>query len=322
VAVLFLGWILATTTIYGRISFGLLFATTCALSLLILGSLRGQVPGVFRNALVVLSVVSVLLTAWSFRDPQIGLDGNARYFLGGKNALGMYLLPLVVVLLTAWRPSSKLRRISRWLLVGTAATLVVAGGSGTGLVMVLALCVWLVTGMRLGKRWWLWFATIPVIHWALVSGWLLRSFGWAVQFVEGALGKSSDFTRRSYTWELAWGGVQQNPLGQGRGYSFIGERFSDVSETHNLFLEAFVTGGWPGAVLLLVLIGAVMREAARAGNNAAVYFVWTACLVGTMESYTFHFGFWLLLGLASAQTLATTEDNAQTSKDSYTGARP
>ena len=247
------------------------------------------------------------MTVWSFATPQIGLDGNARYFVGGKNALAMYLLPIVYILLRAsWHADAEARhRVIRWLLVVAACGAVVAGGSGTGLVFVLALSVWAATAMRLGKRWWLWFWSIPLLHWSLLTGWLLRSFGWAPWFVD-ALGKSVDFTRRIYTWELAWEGAQRNPLGQGRGYSFIGDRFGGVGETHNLFLEAFVTGGWPGAALLLILIGVVMRTAACNGNRAGVYFTWVACLIGTMESYTFHFGFWLTLGLAAATTSAAS----------------
>jgi O-antigen ligase len=312
---LFMAWALATTAVFGRVSFGLLFASALALALLALAESRSQLAGPFRSGLILLAVVTVGLTAWSMRDPDIGLDGNPRYFVGGKNALAMALLPLVFVLFSLWRPDQRTLRVMRWLLIGTACAVVLAGGSGTGTVMVLALGAGIATGGRLGKRWWPWFISIPIIHWALVSGWLLDTFGWADRFVQASLGKSSDFTRRAYIWDLSWIGIERQPLGQGRGYSFIGERFTDVSETHNLFLEALVTGGWPGALILLLLIGTVMRSSAHSGNAAAVYFVWVACLVGTMESYTFHLGFWLLLGLAAGAAHSSSREPSTSSRE-------
>lgn len=306
--IVFMAWSVAATLTSGRLTLGLIFATATALSLLVLSAARSTRVGVFRTGLILFAAATIALNAWSLAEPGIGMDGNPRYFVGGKNAMAMSLLPLVFMLHWHWHPQHRLLRTSRWGLIGVAGASVLTAGSGTGAVMVLALGAFLVSGSRLGKRWWPWFLSVPVIHWALISGWLLEQSAWARRFVEFGLGKSADFTRRTYTWDLSWERILQNPLGEGRGYSFIAERSSEVSETHNLMLEAMVTGGWPAGLLLLLVVGAVMCAAARDGDRGGVYYVWIACLVGTMESYTFHFGFWLLLGLATAGRFTVKAD--------------
>lgn len=300
IAVAFMLWTLSTTTVFGRLTLGLLFATVSALALMLLAAKRSRVADAIGVGFLVFAIATVVLTAYSFQSPSVGLDGNPRYFVGGKNALAMNLLPLVFLLHARWSPQLPSLRLIRLGLLLTASIIVIAGGSGTGTVMVLAYAAFVLARGRLGRHWWWWFASIPVLHFTLLSGWLLSASPWAREFVESTLGKSSDFTRRAYTWDVAWTHVNTNALGEGRGYSFLADRFADLSETHNMMLEALVTGGWPGLTLLLLLIAAVMRACAQQGDRAGVYFIWMACVVGTMESYTYHFGFWLLLGLVLA----------------------
>lgn len=304
-ALSFFAWTLGTTVLAGNLTFGVLFATASALGLLFLGFHNTGMNDDTRLGLLIWAISTILLTALSFHSPEIGLDGNARYFVGGKNALAMYLLPAVYILHAHWSPARGLLVLSRAALILTACVSVLAGGSGTGVVMVLAYGAFLASRSRLGKPWPQWFISIPVLHLLLVSGWLLRNFAWAREFVESGLNKSSDFTRRVSTWEVAWHRVLQNPWGEGRGYSFIAERFGDLSEAHNILLEALVTGGWIGVFLFLGVIAAAMRTCAARGHRSGIYFLWMACLVGTMESFTFHFAFWLLLGLVLSRPQPT-----------------
>lgn len=299
-SIVFLAWTLTTTAAFDRLTVGLIFATATALALLVLGQARGREPGSFRSGLLMLAVGSVALSLLSFSDPSVGLDGNPRYFAGGKNALTLVLLPMALVLQMLWRPGTRPWRLSKWAVLAGSGVVVVQGGSATGIVASIAVAAWFLTGGRFGRRWWPWFLSVPALHWAVVSGWLISSASWLGELLTDGLGKSPDFTRRSFTWDVAQARIQTHPLGEGRGYSFLSERFGDVAESHNLFLEAMVTGGWPSAGFLLILIGVVMRSASLGGNQAGVFFVWVACLVGTMESYTFHLGFWLLLGVAAA----------------------
>lgn len=315
-AIAFMVWTMATTAAFGRLTLGLLFATLSALALMLLATKRSRGADAVGLGFLVFSIATVVLTAYSFQSPSVGLDGNARYFVGGKNALAMNLLPLVFLIHARWHPQRRSLRLTRMAVLLTACITVIAGGSGTGTVMVLAYAAFVVARGRIGRHWWWWFASVPVVHFALLSGWLLDASPWARDFVESGLGKSSDFTRRVYTWDVAWAHVSMNPFGEGRGYSFLADRFADLSETHNLMLEALVTGGWPGLVLLLLLVAAIMRACAQRGDRAGVYFIWVACLVGTMESYTYHFAFWLLLGLALANPVETIDMRQNAARES------
>jgi hypothetical protein len=300
-ATAFACWVAVVTALSGRLSPGILFAVGTFLALFVLAKERGRSAGPFRSGLLAFALISIAINAVSVISPDLDATGHDLYYMGGKNALAMTGLPLLYLLHVTWSPTDARLRTVRWIACTALAVSVVIAGSATGKVMVFAYIAFLLLRGRGLRQWWWWFFSIPLIHLALLSGWLLTSSEWARRFVEDALGKRTDFTDRSAIWEVAWERVRHQPLGEGRGYSFLAERFGGISEAHNMLLEALITVGWPGLLLLLALVAIVMQKSATSSESrAGVYFVWLACIVGTMESYTYHFGFWLLLGLAAA----------------------
>lgn len=308
---LFMFWIVAVTALSGRLSLGILFASASALAVFGLASTAGRSWGVFRAGLFVFALGTITLNAFSLASPELDLNGHQLYFVGGKNAFAMAFIPLIFLLHVTWQPTSPAGRVARVVACAVAAGSTVYAGSGTGVVMVALYAAFILTRGRLLKRWVPWFLSIPLIHLSLQSGWLINNSEWARELVSGGLDKSLTFTNRTRIWDLSWQRVGEHPLGEGRGYSFLGDYLEGISESHNLFLEALLTGGWPALVLLLVVIGTIMRRASSIAGGAGVYFVWMAGVVGAMESYTFHFGFWLLLGLAAARPQPRPDGEAE-----------
>lgn len=286
-------WTAAVTVASGQLTWGVAFALTSTFVVFRLGRVATSVM-LLRVGLVCFCSLTVLFTMASLAKPEYDVFGRALFFTGGKNTLALIALPIVFIVARWWSPTWWAGRMTKAMVLLSAVAFPFLGGSGTGkIVTVLLLVAFLAP--PLPHRWLPWFAGLIAFNVAVVSGWLLASSRVATDIVVNALAKSPDFTARSRIWEVSWSEVRVDALGQGRGHTILEERILGISESHNSILEVLLTSGVIGLAIFLSLITLALRRSA-VSDALGFRLVGIAMLVGVVESYVNHLGFWLLLG--------------------------
>ena len=197
-----------------------------------------------------------ILTNWG--------NENAKFFIGGKNALSMFLTPGVFLLLL--NSLEQHEKLTKPVICGVVFAMIsiLLGSSGTGIVVALcAVLFWFISskakpnkGLYMGVLF-----TIYLLFLVFSESFFLTDI-W-LEFTD-MLGKDSTLTSRTTIWEKAIEIFQGRPwIGAGRGVAlrYINSMgyVHTIYEAHNFILEILMEGG----IICLTLYAALFIRAVR-----------------------------------------------------------
>lgn len=189
---------------------------------------------------------------------------NAEFFIGGKNALGVFLIPgIFLLLINSLEKNDKVGKFTLFLIAFSLITVFI-GSSGTGIVVAFCALLFLVLAIKFKPKKTIYLGVIFTIYalFLLFSDDFFSTDYW-LKFTD-LLGKDSTLTARTTIWNIAEGLIKENWLfGAGRGVelSYVntwGER-QTIYEAHNFILEILMEGG----IVALLLFGTLFFKAVK-----------------------------------------------------------
>ena len=203
------------------------------------------------SVIVVLSLIINAFTMVQNRD-VIG----AEYFIGGKNSLGIFLIPgMFILIIRALEKKNKINKFTVLAIVLCVAS-VFLGASGTGVVVAVFTIIVLLLAIKFKPKKTVYLGVVLVIY-ALFLLFSERFFLTEYWFkITQFLGKDSTLTARTTIWRLAKELIADNWLigaGRGVGISYVNTygELQVMTEAHNFILEILLEGG----VVALLLFG-------------------------------------------------------------------
>lgn len=192
---------------------------------------------------------------------------NAEFFIGGKNALGIFLIPgIFFLIINSLEENNQVSKVTIFAILLGLLTIFI-GSSGTGIVVAFCAMLFLLLSIWFKPQKTICLVVVITIYalFLLFSEKFFLTDYW-LRFTE-LLGKDSTLTARTTIWGIAKGLISNNWLfGAGRGVelSYIntwGER-QTIYEAHNFILEILMEGG----VVALLLFGLLFFKAVRRLN--------------------------------------------------------
>jgi O-antigen ligase len=245
--------ILFSTLFSGEFTYGIGISilSFILIFLLIQSNLYGQI----------LTILSILVFATAIINlPFIfisGLKTADNYFIGGKNALNIFLVPaMFIMILKGFEKKSKFTIIGIVGVVISLITMFLASGA-TGKVVALASVVLLLLIIKIRPAKWIFLGVIVAVYLLLVSGLLVETEIW--KQIADKLGKSANLTYRTDVWESVRVMIAESPLfGHGRAneISFVTDWGGTVvlNEAHNFALEIALEGGIISVIIYLFML--------------------------------------------------------------------
>lgn len=216
----------------------------------------------------IICAVSVIVVLSLFINFPVMLQNrgavNAEFFIGGKNSLGIFLIPGIFMLII-----NSLERISRtgkFTLIAIALSLltVLIGSSGTGIIVALCATLFLLLAIKFKPQKTIYLGVIFAVYalFLLFPEDFLLTEHW-LEFTD-MLGKDGTLTGRSTIWDISKALIRENWLfGAGRGVtlSYVNTWgvHQTISEAHNFILEILLEGG----ALALTLFGILFFRTVR-----------------------------------------------------------
>ncbi len=183
---------------------------------------------------------------------------EVTYFIGGKNALGIFLIPgALLLLVNSYENNNKVTKHA--LITFLICILsVFIGASGTGIIVALGAIILLLFSMKVLPEKSLYLGIILFVYllFLVISKTFFSSNVWEI--ITGILGKDSTLTSRTAIWDSLKDMLNGNYLlGVGRGVeinyiSSWGEN-QVIKEAHNFMLEIVMQGGFLGLIIFGVL---------------------------------------------------------------------
>lgn len=296
-------FVIAVTAISGNISIGIIASSL--INSLFAVFVRGELKksNAILKAMYYLSVFIIIATFISMFFPGVGSDGHDWYFIGGKNALAIALVPaLLIVAIKSYLVNGSLS-VKQKLLMIIAVMSILMGGSATGAVSAILMILYLVfkPNSKLSKSM---IITYPIIQIIFYSTEFITSRPIVADVVTNVFGKSLTFTHRTDVWAAAFQGVKDSLLiGHGRNNGIINAQFSTLNEAHNLTLEILLTGGIVLLTVIVWLVVIAFFTKAHSGvgkdvQGVSLFFLFIMLIIGLMESIIFQTGFWLVVAIA------------------------
>ena len=216
----------------------------------------------------IISAVSIIVVLSLLINFPIMLQNrgsvNAQFFIGGKNALGIFLIPGMFLLIL--NSLEKNLTVSKFTLFAIAFSLltVFIGSSGTGIVVAFCALIFMLLAIKFKPKKPIYLGIIFTIYalFLLFSDKFFLTDYW-LRFTD-LLGKDSTLTARTTIWNIAEGLIKDSWLfGAGRGVelSYVntwGER-QTIYEAHNFILEILMEGG----IVALFLFGTLFFKAVK-----------------------------------------------------------
>lgn len=235
--------------------------------------------------------------------PIIGknVTENYSYFLGGKNALSMVLIPtLYFISIYSIVKYRKITIKNLALSMIIIATMFISG-SGTGIVLsVIALiCMLLIDKINVNKK--VLFIAYIIIFLVVLNLQAFNNIGIIRTIVVDYLQKDLTLTGRTEIWDKVINYITDSFLvGYGKGNSIVSS-FSNVSECHNMFLEIMLCGGMILLVNYILIIKETFSKCNYSKNklknklnNTSLIFVFLFFIIGLTESVPFKIEIWIM----------------------------
>ncbi len=216
----------------------------------------------------IISAVSIIVVLSLLINFPIMLQNrgsvNAEFFIGGKNALGIFLIPgIFLLLINSLEKNDKVGKFTLFFVAFSLITVFI-GSSGTGIVVAFCALLFLLLAIKFKPKKTIYLGVIFTIYalFLLFSEDFFLTDYW-LKFTD-LLGKDSTLTARTTIWNIAEGLIKDNWLfGAGRGVelSYVntwGER-QTIYEAHNFILEILMEGG----IVALLLFGTLFFKAVK-----------------------------------------------------------
>lgn len=301
--------IIFSSTFNNGISLGIIVVTIVSIILFLI--LQSEYCREVLIAVSIIIIVSVVINIPTML-PRIG-EENAKYFIGGKNALGTILIPGAFILLISCLETNGIITKSAIIVLILCALTVIIGSSGTGIVVVACTIILLFVSniFKPTKAIYLGVIFSAYVLLLIFSEIFLTTDLW-LNFTD-FLGKSSSLTSRTTIWRLAGELFRGNWLfGAGRGVEIAyintwGEK-QVIYEAHNFILEILMEGGFVG----LALFGTLFFKATKGLNmsnikHKMVFIALCVLLINGLTESTVN-GFLVIIILGTACRYATVEN--------------
>lgn len=230
---------------------------------------------------------------------------NAEFFIGGKNSLGIFLIPgMFLLLINSFENNGKVGKLTL-LMIALSLITVFIGSSGTGIIVAFCALLFLLIAIKIKPPKVIFLGVIFTIYalFLLFSEYFFKTDYW-LNFTN-LLGKDSTLTARTTIWNIAGDLIRENWLiGAGRGVelSYVntwGER-QIIYEAHNFILEILMEGG----IVALTLFGTLFFKAVKrldldyAKHRVAFIALCVLLINGLTESTVNSFLVMILLSIA------------------------
>lgn len=282
-------------------SSGILTVTVAAVLLFML--LQSSYYYEIVSAICVIVVLSVIIN-FPIMIPKLS-DMNAEFFIGGKNALGMFLIPGAFLLLVNSLNSTF--KISKKTVLAIVLCLisVFIGSSGTGMVVAFLAVVLMVLATKFKPKK-LVYNTVILTFYALFI--LFSEEFFATQYwldFTDFLGKDSTLTSRTTIWTIAKEIISENWLfGSGRGteISYVNTWGEGqlIYEAHNFILEILMEGGVVAFIIYSILFVKTVKNLDMNDIKNRIIFIALCILLinGLTESTLNNFFVTIVFGIA------------------------
>ncbi len=246
--------ILFSCALNNRITLGIIAITMASILIFVLLQ-----TDLFYNILSAVSIIVFLALIINFPFViQNSAYSNAEYFIGGKNALGIFLIPgMFLLMLSSLEKYNKLSKVTLFAIPLGLLTIFI-GSSGTGIVVAIFTILFLLLAIKFNPNKTIYLVVIFTIYSLLLlfSDFFLQTDSWLN--ITSLLGKDTSLTSRTTIWNLAWNIIKENWLfGAGRGvelsYPNKWEAMILVTEAHNFILEILLEGGFVALIIFGVL---------------------------------------------------------------------
>ncbi len=254
------GIIFAGTVLHYGFSMGILVAICAGIFLVLLMQKDAEI---IVRALAIVSLLSLIINLGYMA--VLGADERTVYFIGGKNAFSIFLVPaMFFVMVNALIRKGRITR-SAILFAVLAVGTILWGRSGTGTVTVAAMIVMLLWVRKNKPNPTVWLIAMFAMHIILVFFLEALSGTSLWSSIMDLLGKDDTLTSRVAIWEKVLTIVKGNWLfGVGRGtqivYTSRWGYTTIAAEAHNFFLELLLEGGLVGFCLYAVMIWSTVKR--------------------------------------------------------------
>ncbi len=262
--------------------------------------------------------IIVILCSWLNICSMLKLPNslNAIYFIGGKNALSMFLLPGVFFIILKNLEKNEKVNWKTFLQIIICLISVLIGLSGTGIVTTIIATVLMLINIKYTPPKWIYMAIIVLFYIALLlmSEKFFGTDAW-FNFTE-SLGKDSTLTSRDVIWRIAKEIISENPIfgsGRGREIAYMNSlgTYQIVYEAHNLVLEILIEGGVVALTIYSLLIRKTVKSLDLSIQKNSIIFI-ALCVVlinGLTESTANNFFVTIILGIACRYATEYKGDN-------------
>ena len=293
--------ILGSTFVHHGFSPGILAVTTAMIMLFMLLQSR-----YYREILDAISMIVVLSAVANLITMVMNYSGaGGQYFIGGKNALGIFLVPGAFVLLL--NSAQTMRKTSKktFLAIGMCLISVFLGSSGTGIVVAVCSIVLMAVATKFKPKKQQYLLIILIFYGLLIlftENFVLTRM-WL--FLTDLLEKDSTLTSRTAIWTAVKEMIGENWLfGGGRGTRIYYINTLGITRTsyeaHNFILEILLEGGVAALTLYATLfVKAVKRLNMNIIKNRIVFIAMCVLLInGLTESTVNNCFVTIILGIA------------------------
>ena len=227
---------------YGRIAVSL---TVIAISFLIQYDAKRIIQAVlFAGCFIIL--INFLYMMF------IPISKNETYFIGGKNQLSMFIIPILILLILYMQETGKKLGLMEILICGISIASIVIAKSGTGVVAVgIAVLLFVFSPLIKRKKLALIIYIIILLFLVLGTSLLTENRYW-LQFLD-SMGKDSTLTGRIEIWERIFARLEASPFfGVGAGTLLLHQGNKIINEAHNILLEVLLSTGFLGLTIYIL----------------------------------------------------------------------
>ena len=307
--IFFSGYTVLISFFMGNLTFGILYAA------IVLAELPMFIKSELRKSNTVLRgiyIIYVVLALINFVTMLVSLSteySDAKYFLGGKNALAMTLIPAMFFISYYSYVKYKKLSVRNLLFLIMIIISLFIGGSATATVIALAALAFILLINKIHIHPIVYIVSYILIQLVMLIPKILNEIPYVSDFVTGYLNKDLTFTGRSDIWDVAMSHISNSFFGYGKGNDIITESFpliveyTHVShlETHNMSLEVLLTGGVIlFALFIIIIFGAFSFKKDKANDrlvNLSYFYVFAFCVIGLVENVAFRIDLWIMLAV-------------------------
>lgn len=232
---------------------------------------------------------------------------NDSFFLGGKNALQMKIVPCIALNLFRIYKNYKHKNLELIIII-SIGMLFISNSSTAIVIAFISIILMIINKFNIVMQEKVLMIAYGISFFMMI---ILRKVNFFDSFIKNFLKKDLTFTGRTYIWDYVMSKVTKNPLlGYGRGNQIISSSF-DVNETHNFILEIIFNYGFIGFLMMLFIINKSLLKINQYQNRKAAMSIFLGIflyfIIGLTESIAFNQELWSLIAISfelNKQTLS------------------